>query len=137
LIQAGVPTYVGKFIASSSYSSLVLIILIILFYVPLGMFLDPMSIQVVTVPIFLPIVVSLGYDPIWFGVIVVQMIELSLITPPVGLNCFIVKGISPPEVSLADVFIGTAPYFFFEVIVIILLVLFPAIALWLPGKMFV
>ncbi|MBN2031972.1 MAG: TRAP transporter large permease [Deltaproteobacteria bacterium] len=137
LIQAGVPTYVGNLIASSSYPSMVLIILIILFYVPLGMFLDPMSIQVVTVPIFLPIIVSLGYDPIWFGVIVVQMIELSLITPPVGLNCFIVKGISPPEVTLADVFIGTAPYFVFEVLVIVLLVIFPAIALWLPGKMFV
>jgi len=137
LIQAGVPTYVGNLIASSSYSRLILIILILIFYVPLGMFLDPMSIQVVTVPIFLPIVVSLGYDPIWFGVIVVQMIELSLITPPVGLNCFIVKGISPPEVSLADVFIGTAPYFVLECIVIVLLVMFPDIALWLPSKMFV
>jgi C4-dicarboxylate transporter DctM subunit len=137
LIQAGVPTYVGNLIASSSYSRLILMILILVFYVPLGMFLDPMSIQVVTVPIFLPIVVSLGYDPIWFGVIVVQMIELSLITPPVGLNCFIVKGISPPEVSLADVFIGTAPYFILECIVICLLVMFPDIALWLPSKMFV
>ena len=137
LIQAGVPTYVGNLIASSSHSRLILMILILVFYVPLGMFLDPMSIQVVTVPIFLPIVVSLGYDPIWFGVIVVQMIELSLITPPVGLNCFIVKGISPPEVSLADVFIGTAPYFVLECIVIVLLVMFPDIALWLPSKMFV
>lgn len=136
LIQAGVPTYVGNLIASSSYSRLILMILILVFYVPLGMFLDPMSIQVVTVPIFLPIVVSLGYDPIWFGVIVVQMIELSLITPPVGLNCFIVKGISPPEVSLADVFIGTAPYFVLECVVICLLVMFPDIALWLPSKMF-
>jgi C4-dicarboxylate transporter, DctM subunit len=137
LIQAGVPTHIGNFIASLPYSPLILMILILAFYVPLGMFLDPMSIQVVTVPIFLPIVVSLGYDPIWFGVICVQMIELSLITPPVGLNCFIVKGISPPEVSLADVFMGTAPYFVLEVIVIVLLVMFPAIALWLPGKMFV
>jgi C4-dicarboxylate transporter, DctM subunit len=135
LIQAGVPTYVGNLIASSSYSSLLLITLILAFYLPLGMFLDPMSIQVVTVPIFLPIVVSLGYDPIWFGVMCVQMIELSLITPPVGLNCFVVKGISPPEVSLGDVFIGTFPYFFFEVIVIVLLVMFPDIALWLPSKM--
>ena len=137
LIQAGVPTYVANLIASSSHSRLILMILILVFYVPLGMFLDPMSIQVVTVPIFLPIVVSLGYDPIWFGVIVVQMIELSLITPPVGLNCFIVKGISPPEVSLADVFLGTAPYFVLESIVIVLLVMFPDIALWLPSKMFV
>ena len=137
LIQAGVPTYVGNLIASSSYSPLILMFLILAFYVPLGMFLDPMSIQVVTVPIFLPIVVSLGYDPIWFGVICVQMIELSLITPPVGLNCFIVKGISPPEISLADVFIGSGPYFVFEVIVIFLLVFIPEIALWLPNKMFV
>jgi len=136
LIQAGVPTYVANLIASSSYSRLILIILILVFYVPLGMFLDPMSIQVVTVPIFLPVVVSLGYDPIWFGVIIVQMIELSLITPPVGLNCFIVKGVSPPEVSLADVFIGTAPYFVLEVLVVVLLVMFPDIALWLPSKMF-
>jgi len=137
LIQAGVPSYVGNLIASSSYSPLILMFLILAFYVPLGMFLDPMSIQVVTVPIFLPIVVSLGYDPIWFGVICVQMIELSLITPPVGLNCFIVKGISPPEISLADVFIGTGPYFVFEVIVICLLVFIPEIATWLPNKMFV
>ena len=128
--------YVGNLIASSSYSKLILITLILAFYVPLGMFLDPMSIQVVTVPIFLPIVVSLGYDPIWFGVIIVQMIELSLITPPVGLNCFIVKAVSPPEVSLVDVFIGTLPYFVLEVMVIVLLVMFPDIALWLPSKMF-
>ena len=136
LIQAGVPTYIGDLISSSSHSRLISLIMILAFYVPLGMFLDPMSILVVTVPIFLPIVTSLGYDPIWFGVICVQMIELSLITPPVGLNCFIVKGISPPEVSLSDVFIGTAPYFVLEVIVICLLVMFPQIALWLPSKMF-
>jgi TRAP-type mannitol/chloroaromatic compound transport system permease large subunit len=65
------------------------------------------------------------------------MIELSLITPPVGLNCFIVKGISPPEISLSDVFIGTAPYFILEAVVVCLLVFFPEIALWLPSKMFV
>jgi tripartite ATP-independent transporter DctM subunit len=135
LIQAGVPNYVSELIVSAPYSPRVLIYLILAFYIPLGMFLDPVSILFVTVPIFQPVMESLGYDTIWYGIICVQMVELSLITPPVGLNCFLVKAICPPEISLNDIFIGAAPYFVLEVIVVILLVTFPEIALWLPGKM--
>jgi len=135
LIQAGVPQYVASVLISTGFPPMILLCLILAFYLPLGMLLDPFSIIIVTIPIFLPIIVSAGFDPIWFGVICLEMIELSLITPPVGLNVFLTKAISPPEIPLTDIFKGTAIYFVMESVVIILLIIFPQIALWLPNHM--
>jgi TRAP-type C4-dicarboxylate transport system permease large subunit len=81
-----------------------------------------------------PAVIALGYDPIWFGIIVVKMAELCLVTPPIGLNCFVVNG-ARPDIPLQDVFRGVAPFFLADAATIALLIAFPQIVLWLPGQM--
>jgi C4-dicarboxylate transporter DctM subunit len=100
-----------------------------------GCFLDPASILVLTIPILFPIVMRLGFDPIWFGVIVTMNMELADITRPVGLNLFVVKGISLHEVSLEHVVKGSMPFMVLLVLGMFLIILFPEIALWLPNRM--
>jgi TRAP-type C4-dicarboxylate transport system permease large subunit len=116
-------------------SPLLLFVLISLIYIPLGMFLDPVSILAITLPLFHPVITTIGFNGIWFGIIVVKLIELSLITPPVGFNVYIIKSIAP-DVPLEDVFRGVAFFFFLEIVVLSILVIFPQIALWLPSKLF-
>jgi TRAP-type C4-dicarboxylate transport system permease large subunit len=87
-----------------------------------------------TIPIFFPVVANLGFDPIWFGIIVVMVVELGLITPPVGMNVFIIKGMAP-EVPLSNIYKGVLPFVIAQLILISLIVFFPKIALWLPSTM--
>lgn len=108
-------------------------IFVLLVYLVLGTFMDQIAILVLTVPIMLPLIVSLGYDPIWFGVIVIVTAEVGLITPPVGLNCFIVARYARRPV--AEVFYGSLPHVIAHLLVIALLTVFPAIVLWLPNQM--
>jgi len=111
----------------------VVIVLILAMYIVLGSFMDQVAILVLTVPIVLPLVRSLGFDPIWFGVIKIVTAEVGMITPPIGLNCFIVARYSGRPVT--EVFQGTMPHFFAHLIAIALMVAFPAIVLWLPAHM--
>src|SRR5262245_3353445 len=111
-----------------------LILTIILFgYIVLGSFMDQIAILVLTVPIVLPLIKSLGYDPLWFGVIKIVTAEVGMITPPVGLNCFVVARYSGRPV--AEVFHGVFPHFLAHLIAIAILVIWPQIILWLPIKM--
>lgn len=114
-----------------TYSTLALILL---GYIILGMFLDGLAMLVVTMPVVYPIVTGLGFDPIWFGVIVVVVIEMGLITPPVGINVFVVKGVAR-GVPMATIFRGVLPFWFAMAVCLLLLVLFPQVALYLPEKM--
>jgi TRAP-type C4-dicarboxylate transport system permease large subunit len=102
-------------------------------YLILGCFLDQTAILFLTVPIVLPIIVSLGFDPIWFGVIKIVTAEVGLITPPLGLNCYVVSRYSGLKVE--EVYRGSFPHFIAHIFVIILLVAFPEIILWLPRHM--
>lgn len=113
-----------------------LMIALIFVYILLGMLMDPISMMVMTVPIVHPLVVALGYDPIWFAIIMVKLIELSCITPPVGLNLFAVAGSSKGLVTIRQVYAGVTPFVLMELIVLALLLSFPAIALFLPTQMF-
>ncbi len=106
---------------------------IILLYILLGMFLEIYSAVTFTIPIVYPVIVALGFDPIWFGVVVVLVIEIGLITPPVGMNAFILSGTT--GIPLATVFRGVVPFLIAMVVCIILLAVFPQIALFLPGTM--
>jgi C4-dicarboxylate transporter DctM subunit len=101
----------------------------------LGMFLDVIAMLLVTVPIFFPIVSALGYDPVWFGVFMVVSSEMALITPPVGVNLFVIHGCAPRGTTFEDVAIGAAPYVFLLWILVGLLVAFPDLALFLPSTM--
>lgn len=102
-------------------------------YVALGSFLDQMAILVLTVPIVAPLVTHLGFDPIWFGVIMIVVAELGLVTPPFGLNVFVVAKYS--QIRTEDVFMGVLPHVATHFIAIAILLMFPALTLWLPGKM--
>ena len=107
---------------------------ILLGYVIMGMFFDGLAMLVVTLPVVYPIITGLGFDPIWFGVICVIVIEMGLITPPVGINVFVVKGVAA-GVPMSTIFRGVLPFWFAMAACLILLILFPEIALYLPSQM--
>ncbi len=104
-------------------------------YLILGMLIDPIAIMVMTLPIMFPIMTSVGYDPIWLGVIAIKLAEISLITPPVGLNVYVVRSASPVPLSLEQVFAGVTPFLLMDVVTLALLVAFPSIVLFLPSLM--
>lgn len=109
--------------------------LFLLAYAILGMFLESMSLLLLTVPIFYPIIMSLGIDPVWFGIIIIVMIELSLITPPIGMNIFTLQSVVN-DISLKDIYSGVVPYCAANVARAILIVVFPGIALVLPALIY-
>ena len=112
---------------------MVTMIIILIVYIPLGMFIDPLGAILLTVPVFFPIVTQLGFDPIWFLVLVCVMTELGLITPPVAINVYVVQGVT--KVPMEEVFRGIVPFALVFLIGIALLVAFPQIILFLPGTM--
>jgi C4-dicarboxylate transporter DctM subunit len=111
----------------------VVMIIINVFLLFLGLLLDAAAITLITVPLLFPIVLKLGFDPVWFGILFTLNMELALITPPVGLNLFVIKGITGERMK--DVIIGALPYALIMVGVLALLMVFPEIATWLPSKM--
>ncbi|MFC4670893.1 TRAP transporter large permease [Seohaeicola nanhaiensis] len=111
----------------------VILLILLAGYVVMGMFMDQMAILVLTVPIVVPLVSSLGFDLIWFGVIFIIVAEIGLVTPPLGLNCFVVARYAGRPLN--EVFHGTFPHVLAHFVVIAILLAFPAITLWLPGRM--
>ncbi len=105
-------------------------------YLILGMLIDPIAIMVMTLPVMLPIMIGVGFDPIWLGVISIKLAEISLITPPVGLNVYVVRSASPIPLSLEDVFAGIMPFLLLDFITLGLLIAFPQIVLLLPNLMY-
>ncbi len=104
-------------------------------YLVLGMLIDPIAIMVMTLPVMFPIMTSVGYDPIWLGVIAIKLAEISLITPPVGLNVYVVRSASPIPISLEQVFAGVIPFLILDLFTLGLLISFPAIVTFLPNLM--
>ncbi len=104
------------------------------FYVVLGMFMDAIGMLTLTLPLMFPIIVGLGYHPIWFGIIAVKMCEICLITPPIGLNVYMVRGVAP-DIPLEEMFKGVIPFLAMDILTLVILVIFPQIALYLPSKM--
>jgi C4-dicarboxylate transporter DctM subunit len=131
----GVAETMTKWVAGLGLSATGLILALILFYLVLGMFMDVLSMQVATIPITYPIAVALGVDPIWFGIFIVLMCELGLITPPVGMNLFVVHGIRPDKGSLDDAMWGALPYALIMIAFTLLLLAVPGLATWLPAHM--
>ena len=126
-----VPQDISRMIGTLDLSPMGLIMVLGIFYVVLGFFLDGISITVMSMPICLPLVVNAGFDPIWFGVFLVAMTELAQITPPVGFNLFVIQGIT--GFSIGYVAYAAAPFFLLMVIGVVIITFFPQIALWLPG----
>ena len=110
-------------------------ILASILYIVLGCFLDTTSMMVVTLPFLFPVVVKLGIDPIWFGIVLVKLIEISVVTPPVGINLFAVLGAVGNQATFKHVALGVIPFIFLDLIVLALLIMFPQLATWLPQQM--
>lgn len=134
LNRAGLPDALMSVINSFQFSGISIIFIILFIYLLLGCVFESMSMILLTVPIFAPLVHQLGFDLIWFGILVVVVTEISLITPPIGLNVFVLKGVVK-DVSVSTIFRGVTPFWVADIIRLILLTLLPALSLFLPSLM--
>ena len=134
LALTGLPSSFAEFILGLPVPRLLILLMILSVYVFLGMFLDAIGMLMLTLPIVFPAVVSLGYDPIWFGIIAVKMCEICLITPPVGLNCYIVRSVAP-DIPLEEIFRGIIPFVAMDVLTVGVFIAFPQIITFLPSHM--
>jgi len=128
------PQKVTAFLTGLGLGSYGVLALIMLMYLVLGCLMDAMAMIILTIPIIFPVIVHLGFDPIWFGVIIVMTVELGLIHPPVGMNVFVIKSVVQ-DVSFSTIFKGVLPFIATDIIRLIILIAFPILALWLPSKM--
>lgn len=135
LAMAGIPRFMGGFVEEIGLNVMLLVLAMTLIYIILGMFLDPLGLMLLTLPIFLPIFEVLEVNLIWIGVLVVKLIEIGLLTPPVGLNAYVVKGVVGDTVPLSTIFRGLTWFLVCEAIITALLIGFPQISLFLPGLM--
>lgn len=127
-----VPDELAAWVTSLNTPSVVVFLFICIMYVLLGMFIDTVSMVVMTLPIVFPIIVSLGYDPIWFGVVVVILVEMGMITPPIGLNIYTIQSIRPDR-PMSEVVLGSLPFVFIMALALAILMIFPSIATFLPS----
>lgn len=136
LLVAGTVTAATDLLIGLNLSPAVFMITLVLIFVVLGMFMDPLAMQVMTLPFVYPLVIALGYNGVWFGVIMVKLVEIAVLTPPVGMNLFAVTGASEGRVSLRDVYRGITPFILMECVVLFILIVFPGISTWLPNQMY-
>jgi C4-dicarboxylate transporter, DctM subunit len=131
LVLTQLPTGVVAWVQSHQLSPMLIIVSITLLYVLLGTFLDEVSTILITVPVTLPLVTSIGYDGIWFGVFVTVMCTIGLISPPTGMTVFVIQA-QNPDIPVGRIYLGTLPFLVADFVLVALLVTFPAIALWMP-----
>ncbi len=130
ITSIGLTGQINKYITSLGLTPVELLVVVVIFYFILGMFMETLSMMVATVPIIAPIMFKAGYDPIWFGILVVILMELAMITPPVGINLYVVQGLRRRG-KIDDVIIGSAPFVITMLVMIAILSFWPGIALWL------
>lgn len=126
------PSFVS-FIAESGLNRYMVMLMIVVMFLILGMMLDPIGMLLLSLPFVFPLITHLGFDPIWFGIVCVILVEIALVTPPVGFNCFILKQVAGDMVELKDVFMGTLPFVVLSLLLVALLIAFPQLVLWLPN----
>jgi tripartite ATP-independent transporter DctM subunit len=131
---ARVPNEIADWFASIDVAPLTVVVICIAIYIVLGCILESISMMLLTVPVFYPVMQSLGFDLVWFGIVVVVVIEISLITPPIGLNVFVLKSMLP-DIALTQIFRGVLPFIAADIVRIALIVLIPSLSLFLPGLM--
>ncbi len=130
-----IPATLGEGLGAMGLGAYGTLFVIILAYIVLGMFMDGLSMLVITIPIVFPVITALGFDPVWFGVVAVIVIEMGMITPPVGLNVFVVRAVAG-DVPLTTIFRGVAPFLLAMIVGLLLIIAIPGIALFLPNTMF-
>jgi tripartite ATP-independent transporter DctM subunit len=134
LASAGIGRELQEFLEGLGLSPLGFMLVIVLVYIVLGFFIETLSLMVVTIPIVVPLVIEQGYDPIWFGILMIVLIEMALITPPVGLNLYVVQGARQGG-RMSEVMLGTLPYIAAMLVMVVALIAFPQIALFLPDTL--
>ena len=128
------PQELIMWVEAQGFDSFAVLMAILLIYLILGAFLDPISILILTLPLVFPLVMSLGYDAIWFGIVATKMVEIGLVTPPVGINVFVAAG--AVGAKLQDAFQGVFVFIFMDLVVLALLMMFPEIVTFLPDLLF-
>jgi len=134
LVTAGIPRAIVASIQAINASPQVVLLLVCVMYLVLGCLVDALSLMLLTLPVVFPVMMAAGYDPLWFGIVLVILLEIGLITPPVGMNLFVIQGLA--KTSLGNVGWGSLPYVLLMILGVVLLTIFPQIALWLPKQMF-
>jgi tripartite ATP-independent transporter DctM subunit len=131
ITSIGLTGQVNSFILGLGLTKIQLLFVVVIFYFILGMFMETLSMMVATVPIIAPIMFKAGYDPVWFGIIIIILMELAMITPPVGINLYVVQGLRKRG-KIDDVIIGASPFVLTMLLMLLILSIWPQIALWLP-----
>lgn len=131
-----VPQWLVGFISASGWPTWVVLTAVMGMLIVMGMFVDIVSVITISAPLLIPIIKFLGYNTLWFGIVMGITLEMAVITPPVGLNLYTIKGIAPEDVSLTDIIRGVLPFVAVEVVCLAIFVAFPPLCLWLPGTMF-
>ena len=134
LAMSRIPVDLANALTAMALPGLAVLAILLVAYIILGMFLEGFAILVLTVPIVLPIMLAMNFDPIWFGIFMVIVLEMGLISPPVGINVFVVKGIAE-DVPMYQIFAGILPFWVAMIVCVALLIAFPQIALILPNTM--
>ena len=128
----GLSSFIGSFVAGADLGYVQLMTIIVIIYLILGMFMEPFGAMLVTLPVLLPVLKAEEISLVWFGVLVVKLLEVGMITPPVGLNVFVIKNVAARYVTLVQVFKGVTPFMLADLVVVILTIAFPAMVLSLP-----
>src|SRR2546430_2253465 len=127
------PQKVTEFLTGLGVGRYGVLALIMVMYLVLGCLMDALAMIILTVPIIFPVITQLGFDPIWFGVIIVMTVELGLIHPPVGMNIFVIKSVIE-DVNISTIFYGVLPFIVTDLLRLVILIAFPVLATWLPGR---
>ncbi|MDF0603645.1 TRAP transporter large permease [Psychromarinibacter sp. C21-152] len=135
VVQTRLPDTLLDLAQGAELSPVLVMLLIIVLYIVMGCFLEGIGMVLITVPVFLPVIEGYGFDPIWFGVLVAVLVELGLITPPVGMNLFIIKA-QAPGLAMGQLYRSITPFLFAPIVLVALLFAVPGLALWLPGVLF-
>jgi TRAP-type C4-dicarboxylate transport system permease large subunit len=131
MVSMGMTQVLINMVSNLDWPPLTTFIMIVVFYLILGCFMETLAMVIATTPIIVPIIQGLGYDPIWFGVIFMILVESAMLTPPIGVNLYVIQSVRGPG-PLTDVVLGVTPFLFMMLVMIGILVAFPQIALWLP-----
>jgi TRAP-type C4-dicarboxylate transport system permease large subunit len=135
VVQARLPEILVAWTQRMAFSPTALMLTLIVAYIVLGCFLEGIGLVLITVPVFLPVVVASGYDPVWFGVLVVIVVEMGLIHPPVGMNLFVIQA-QVPDIPILSIYKGTLPFLVAPMVLIVMLLAVPDIALFLPRLLY-
>jgi tripartite ATP-independent transporter DctM subunit len=133
LAFTGATSGLAELATSANVPPIVVVIIMQLILIVLGMFMEPLSIMMLTVPIYFPVIQAFGYSPVWFGAIMLLNMEMATISPPFGLNLFVMRGVAPKGVTMGDVYAASLPFLLLDLVVMAALLAYPQLVLWLPS----